>query len=66
MAAPGPPTPCWRQRPRRPTTSSSSRRRRCPSQGYRIVADYGDQYSDLLGGSAGHEAKLPDPMYYLP
>jgi hypothetical protein len=26
----------------------------------------GDQYSDLLGGDAGHQVKLPNPMYYIP
>jgi predicted secreted acid phosphatase len=36
------------------------------SQGYTIMADFGDQYSDLLGGDAGHQVKIPDPMYYLP
>ena len=36
------------------------------SQGYTIAADFGDQYSDLLGGNAGHQVKIPNPMYYLP
>jgi hypothetical protein len=36
------------------------------SQGYNIVADFGDQFSDLKGGNAGDEVKLPNPMYYLP
>jgi predicted secreted acid phosphatase len=36
------------------------------SQGYRVVADFGDQFSDLDGGHAGHQVKLPNPMYYLP
>jgi hypothetical protein len=36
------------------------------SQGYSIMADFGDQYSDLLGGNAGHQVKIPNPMYYLP
>ena len=31
-----------------------------------IMADFGDQYSDLLGGNAGHQVKIPNPMYYLP
>ncbi len=35
-------------------------------QGYTIVADFGDQYSDLLGGDAGHQVKIPNPMYYIP
>jgi putative acid phosphatase of HAD superfamily subfamily IIIB len=36
------------------------------SQGYRILGDFGDQFSDLKGGTAGHQVKLPNPMYYLP
>jgi predicted secreted acid phosphatase len=36
------------------------------SLGYRIVADFGDQYSDLEGGAAGIQVKIPNPMYYLP
>ncbi len=36
------------------------------SLGYTIVADFGDQYSDLLGGHAGHQVKIPNPMYYIP
>jgi hypothetical protein len=34
--------------------------------GYTIVANYGDQYSDLIGGYADHTVKLPNPTYYLP
>lgn len=34
--------------------------------GYDIVADFGDQYSDLLGGHAGKQFKFPNPMYFLP
>ena len=36
------------------------------SQGYDVVADFGDQYSDLAGGSTDATYKLPNPMYYLP
>lgn len=35
-------------------------------QGYDIVANVGDQYSDLKGGYANRTFKLPNPMYYLP
>ena len=31
-----------------------------------IVANYGDQWSDLMGGHADHSVKLPNPTYYLP
>jgi predicted secreted acid phosphatase len=33
--------------------------------GYDIVANYGDQFSDLIGGH-GRAVKLPNPTYYLP
>jgi predicted secreted acid phosphatase len=36
------------------------------SQGYNIVADIGDQFSDLLGGYADKTFKMPNPNYYLP
>jgi HAD superfamily, subfamily IIIB (Acid phosphatase) len=36
------------------------------SLGYDIVANFGDQYSDLLGGYSDKTFKLPNPMYYLP
>ncbi|SDU81981.1 LPXTG-motif cell wall anchor domain-containing protein [Arcanobacterium phocae] len=34
--------------------------------GYRIVGNFGDQYSDLIGGYADAHYKLPNPTYYLP
>jgi predicted secreted acid phosphatase len=34
--------------------------------GYRIIANFGDQYSDLIGGHADRAVKLPNPTYYLP
>jgi predicted secreted acid phosphatase len=33
---------------------------------YDIVANFGDQFSDLIGGSADRTVKLPNPTYYLP
>lgn len=36
------------------------------SQGYHIVANFGDQFSDLLGGFADKTFKMPNPNYYLP
>jgi predicted secreted acid phosphatase len=33
---------------------------------YDVVANVGDQFSDLLGGSADRTVKLPNPTYYLP
>lgn len=34
--------------------------------GYDVVANFGDQFSDLKGGSADRAVKLPNPTYYLP
>ncbi len=34
--------------------------------GYNIVANFGDQWTDLRGGYADLETKLPNPTYYLP
>ncbi len=36
------------------------------SLGYDLVANFGDQFSDLTGGFADQTFKLPNPMYYLP
>jgi hypothetical protein len=33
---------------------------------YTIVAYFGDQFSDLIGGHAAASIKLPNPTYYLP
>jgi len=34
--------------------------------GLHIVANFGDQFSDLIGGSSDRTVKLPNPTYYLP
>jgi predicted secreted acid phosphatase len=36
------------------------------SQGYDIVGNFGDQFSDLQGGFADKTFKMPNPNYYLP
>jgi predicted secreted acid phosphatase len=36
------------------------------SLGYDIVANFGDQFSDLIGGHADRTFKLPNPSYFLP
>jgi predicted secreted acid phosphatase len=36
------------------------------SQGYKIIANIGDQYSDLAGGHAQRAFKLANPFYFLP
>jgi predicted secreted acid phosphatase len=35
-------------------------------QGYKIVANVGDQYSDLAGGHAALAFKYANPFYFLP
>ena len=41
-------------------------RKKIVEQGYTIVVNIGDQYSDLAGGYAERVFKLPDPFYYIP
>lgn len=41
-------------------------RKHIESRGYDIVANFGDQYSDLNGGYGNKTFKLPNPMYFLP
>jgi predicted secreted acid phosphatase len=36
------------------------------SLGYDIVGNFGDQFSDLVGGHADRTFKLPNPNYFLP
>jgi len=44
----------------------SATRAHIESLGYDIVANFGDQYSDLKGGHADRTFKLPNPNYFLP
>jgi hypothetical protein len=44
----------------------SATRAHIESLGYDIVANFGDQYSDLKGGYADKDFKLPNPTYFLP
>ncbi|MGZ4389784.1 MAG: HAD family acid phosphatase [Gaiellaceae bacterium] len=44
----------------------SATRAHIEALGYDIVGDFGDQYSDLIGGYADKTFKLPNPNYYLP
>jgi predicted secreted acid phosphatase len=44
----------------------SATRAHIEALGYTIVANFGDQYSDLQGGYAKHVFKLPNPNYFLP
>lgn len=34
--------------------------------GWDIVANFGDQFSDLTGGFADKTFKMPNPNYFLP
>ncbi|GAB2303697.1 Sigma1B-adaptin [Dionaea muscipula] len=44
----------------------SEKRSEMASEGYRIVGNSGDQWSDLLGSSMSIRSfKLPNPMYYI-
>ena len=44
----------------------SGERAKIEQQGYTIVANIGDQESDLEGGHALHVCKVPNPMYLIP
>ena len=48
------------------TQYKSLTRQYIESQGVDIVANFGDQYSDLNGGFADNTYKIPNPMYYVP
>ncbi len=41
-------------------------RAKIAAMGYLIIANMGDQYSDLEGGYAEKTFKLPNPFYYIP
>ncbi|EOY01381.1 PREDICTED: acid phosphatase 1 [Theobroma cacao] len=44
----------------------SNERKKLEKNGYKIVGNIGDQWSDLLGTYTGNRTfKLPDPMYYI-
>jgi hypothetical protein len=44
----------------------SATRAHIESLGYDIVANFGDQFSDLKGGHADRGFKMPNPNYFLP
>ncbi|XP_027906558.1 stem 28 kDa glycoprotein-like [Vigna unguiculata] len=47
-------------------TYKSSERKKLEEQGYNIIGNIGDQWSDILGTNTGDRTfKLPDPMYYI-
>ncbi|KAG8380036.1 hypothetical protein BUALT_Bualt07G0151800 [Buddleja alternifolia] len=44
----------------------SKKRTELVNEGYRILGNVGDQWSDLIGANAGNRTfKVPDPMYYI-
>ncbi|PSS33207.1 Acid phosphatase [Actinidia chinensis var. chinensis] len=49
------------------TLYKSEKRNEIVEEGYRILGNSGDQWSDLLGSSMSTRSfKLPNPMYYIP
>jgi predicted secreted acid phosphatase len=48
------------------TQYKSLTREHIESLGYHIVANFGDQFSDLNGGFSDITVKIPNPMYFLP
>lgn len=49
------------------TLYKSEKRNDMVEEGYRILGNSGDQWSDLLGSSVSIRSfKLPNPMYYIP
>jgi predicted secreted acid phosphatase len=48
------------------TQYKSMTRQHIESLGVDIVANFGDQFSDLNGGFADSTYKIPNPMYFLP
>jgi predicted secreted acid phosphatase len=48
------------------TQYKSLTRQHIESLGYHIVANFGDQFSDLNGGFSDMTVKIPNPMYFLP
>ncbi|KAJ0041811.1 hypothetical protein Pint_18041 [Pistacia integerrima] len=49
------------------TIYKSEKRNEMVNNGFRILGNSGDQWSDLLGASMSIRSfKLPNPMYYIP
>jgi predicted secreted acid phosphatase len=55
-----------RERPGTHDGFKARERRKLERQGFTIVANVGDQRSDLDGGGAERTFKLPNPMYVIP
>jgi HAD superfamily, subfamily IIIB (Acid phosphatase) len=48
------------------TQYKTATRQHIESLGYDIVANFGDQFSDLNGGFADRTFKIPNPTYFIP
>ena len=48
------------------TEYKSLERAKIAAQGYTIIANMGDQKSDLDGGHSERVFRLPNPFYFLP
>ena len=49
------------------TLYKSEKRSEMEREGYRILGNSGDQWSDILGTAMSTRSfKLPNPMYYIP
>ena len=44
----------------------TARRKKIEDAGFTIIANVGDQYSDLRGGHAERVFKVPNPFYFIP
>ena len=63
----GPASCCVRQGDNRSVIALQvGRARKIAEQGYTIIANVGDQASDLAGGYAERAYKLPNPFYFIP
>jgi predicted secreted acid phosphatase len=63
----------WKELIMRPISSAgsvadykSSARKSIEAQGYRVIANVGDQQSDLDGGVAERAYRVPNPFYFIP
>lgn len=48
------------------TEFKTAMRKKITEDGYTIIENIGDQYSDLRGGYSQSQYKIPNPFYYIP
>jgi acid phosphatase len=46
--------------------AGSTKRKAIEDKGYKIIANMGDQQSDLDGGFAAKAFRAPNPFYHIP